>query len=130
MGYVWMTLDHRNASKIRWGRILSMTDIIEVLWTRISLIEMDFQGSGKLVLNTLPRGTLNLPRPSALAERHFEFAETLRAPAERHFEFAETLHTPAERHFEFAETLHAPAERHFEFADTIRAPERAVRRSE
>ena len=53
MGYVWMTLDHRNASEIRLEHILSMTDIIEVPWTRILLTEMDFQGSGQLVLNTL-----------------------------------------------------------------------------
>ena len=42
-----------------------------------------------------------MPRPSArqeaIAERHFEFAETLRALAERHFEFAETLRALAER---------------------------------
>ena len=55
------------------------------------------------------------------AERHFEFAETLRALAEWHFEFADTLRALAERHFEFAETPRALAERHFDFAETPRA---------
>ena len=53
LGYVWMTLDHRNASEMRLGRILSITNIIEVPWTRISLTKVYFQGSGQMVLNTL-----------------------------------------------------------------------------
>ena len=49
-----MTLDHRNASKTRLEHILSITNIIEVPWTRILLTKVDFQGSGQLMLNTLP----------------------------------------------------------------------------
>ena len=35
LGYVWMTFDNRNASEMRLGHILLITNIIEVLWTRI-----------------------------------------------------------------------------------------------
>ena len=52
-GYVWMALDPRNASEMRLGRILSITNIIEVLWTRISSENVHFQGSDQMVLNTL-----------------------------------------------------------------------------
>ena len=53
LGYVWMTLDHRNASKMRLEHILSITNILEVPWTRILLTKVHFQGSDQMVLNTL-----------------------------------------------------------------------------
>ena len=52
-GYVWMALDHRNASAMRLGHILSITSIIQVLWTRITSTKVHFQGSDQMLRNTL-----------------------------------------------------------------------------
>ena len=52
-GYVWMALDPRNASEMRLGHILSITNIIQVLWTRITSTKVHFQGSGQMLRNTL-----------------------------------------------------------------------------
>ena len=52
-GYVWMALDPRNASEMRLGHILSITNIIQVLWTRITSTKLYFQGSGETLRNTL-----------------------------------------------------------------------------
>ena len=53
LGYVWRALDHRNASAMRLGHILSITNIIQVLWTRITPTKLYFQGSGETLQNTL-----------------------------------------------------------------------------
>ena len=52
-GYAWMALDPRNASEMRLGHILSITNIIQVSWTRISSTKVHFQGSDKMLRNTL-----------------------------------------------------------------------------
>ena len=52
-GYVWMVLDPRNASQMRFGHILSIANIIQVLWTRITSTKEHFQGSGQMLRNTL-----------------------------------------------------------------------------
>ena len=51
--HVWMVFDSRNASEMRLGRILSITSIIQVPWTRITSTKVYFQGSGKMLRNTL-----------------------------------------------------------------------------
>ena len=53
--HVWMVFDSRNASEMRLGRILSITNIIQVPWTRITSTKVHFQGSGKMLRNTLHR---------------------------------------------------------------------------
>ena len=52
-GYVLMALDHWNASAMRLGHILSITNIIQVLWTRITPTKLHFQGSGETLRNPL-----------------------------------------------------------------------------
>ena len=52
--HVWMVFESRNASEMRLGRILSITNIIQVPWTRITSTKVNFQGSGQMLRNTLP----------------------------------------------------------------------------
>ena len=51
--HVWVALDHRSGLKMRLGHLLSITNIIEVPWTRFLLTKVHFQGSGQMMLNTL-----------------------------------------------------------------------------
>ena len=53
-----MILTVRNALVIRLERILSMTNVIEVPWTRISSTKVHFQGSGQMLRNTLLRNLI------------------------------------------------------------------------
>ena len=49
-----MVYGSRNASGVRTGRIFSITITIQVPQTPITSAKVHFQGSGQLMLNTLP----------------------------------------------------------------------------